>query len=97
MSQQQLCIFHINKNITLNIKYKCQDSKDLDAINADDEIVESLFHDNRANDNFNLNSLIYTNAYDYPIPDNIPNTSTGIYKFWKAIIFTTTEESFNLA
>src|SRR6266566_7534085 len=70
-SQQQLYIFHINKNIALNIKYNCQDSRDPGAVNADDEVIESPLHDDRADDNFNLNGSTYTNAYDYPIPNNV--------------------------
>src|SRR6266566_2278629 len=83
--------------MTLNIKRKYQDSRDLDIVNADDEAVESPLHNNRAGDNFNLNGPIYANARDYPVLDNISNTPAGVYELWKAMVFTTTEESFNLA
>ncbi len=96
-SQQQLYIFHINKNIALNIKRKCQDSKDPGAINADDKAVESPLHDDKAGDNFNLNGPTYANARDYPIPDNVPNTPASVYELWRAIVFIATEESFSLA
>src|SRR6266699_4294453 len=96
-SQQQLYIFHINKNIALNIKCKCQDSKDPDVVNADDEAVESPLHNNRADDNFNLNGPMYASVCDYLVPDNISNILAGVYEFWKAMVFTAIEESFNLA
>ena len=79
----------------MNIKRKYQDSRDPGTINADDEVVESLFYDDKANDNFNLNDFIYTNAYDYLIPDNVFNILTNIYKLWKVIVFITIEESFS--
>src|SRR6266699_5278580 len=82
--------------MALNIKCKYQDSKDPDIVNVDDEAVESLLHDDRANDNFNLNGLIYTNARDYLVLDNVPNTPVSVYEFWRVIVFTTIEESFNL-
>jgi len=97
MSQQQLCIFYINKNMALNIKYKCQDSRDPGVVNADDEVVESPLYDDKAGDNFNLNGPIYANTRDYLIPDNVPNTPAGVYKLWRVIVFIATEESFNLA
>src|SRR6266566_3255694 len=94
-SQQQLYIFHINKNIALNIKCKCQDSRDPGAINADDEAIELLFYNDRAGDNFNLNSLIYANTRNYPVLDNVSNTPAGVYEFWRVIIFIATEKSFS--
>ena len=97
ISQQQLYIFHINKNIALNIKHKCQDSKNPGTINANDETVELLLHNNKVGDNFNLNSLVYTNARDYLVLDNVLNTPANVYKLWKVIIFITTEESFSFA
>src|SRR6266699_7041425 len=77
-SQQQLYIFHINKNMALNIKCKCQDSKDPDVVNADDEVVESPFYDDRAGDNFNLNGPTYASARNYFVPDNVSNTPADI-------------------
>src|SRR6266699_5608319 len=83
--------------MALNIKRKCQDSRDFGAINADNEVVESLFHDDRAGDNFNLNGPTYTSARNYLIPDNVPNTPASVYELWKAIVFIITEESFSFA
>ncbi len=80
----------------MNIKRKCQDSKDLGIVNVDDETVELPFYNDRTNDNFNLNDLMYINARDYPIPNNISNTPAGIYEFWKAMVFTAIEKSFSL-
>ena len=96
-SRQQLYIFYINKNIALNIKCKYQDSRDPNAINADNETIESPFYNNRTDDNFNLNSPTYANTRDYPIPNHVPNTPAGIYEFWRAMVFTAIEESFSLA
>ena len=95
MSRQQLYIFYINKNIALNIKRKCQDSRDLDIINTDDEAIESPFYNDRVDDNFNLNGLIYASTRDYPISDNVFNTPAGVYELWKAMVFTAIEESFS--
>ena len=83
--------------MALNIKRKCQDSKDLGAVNADDEAVESPLHDDRASDNFNLNGPAYASARDYPVPDNVPNIPADVYELWKAIVFIAIEKSFSLA
>jgi len=95
-SQQHLYIFHINKNIALNIKRKYQDSRDPDTINADDEAIESPLYDDRAGDNFNLNGSIYANARNYLVSNNVSNTPAGIYELWRTIVFTATKKSFNL-
>src|SRR6266566_10064618 len=83
--------------MALNIKRKCQDSRDPSIINADDKAVESPLHNDRAGDNFNLNGPAYVNARDYPVSDNVPNTPAGVYELWRAMVFTATEESFSLA
>ncbi len=83
--------------MALNIKRKCQDSRDPGVINADDEVVESPLYDDKVGDNFNLNGPTYVNARNYLVPDNVPNTPASIYEFWKAIVFIATEESFSFA
>ncbi len=97
MSRQQLYIFYINKNIALNIKYKYQDSRNPDTINIDDKAVESPLHNDKASNNFNLNDFMYISICDYLVLDNVSNTPVSVYELWKAIVFTATEKSFNLA
>jgi len=79
----------------LNIKCKYQDSRDLGAINADDEAVESPLYNNRVDDNFNLNGSAYINARNYPVPNNVSNTPVNVYKLWKVIVFTVIKENFS--
>ena len=83
--------------MALNIKCKCQDSRNLGTVNADDEVVESPFYNDKVNDNFNLNDLTYANVRDYPILNNVSNTPAGVYELWKAMVFIATEESFSFA
>ncbi len=80
----------------LNIKCKCQDSKDLSIVNIDNETVKSPFYNDKANDNFNLNDSIYISTRDYLVLDNVSNIPAGVYELWKIIVFTAIEKSFNL-
>jgi MULE transposase domain len=111
-TQQQLCIFHLNKNMALNIKRKCKDATSAEEINAEDEAVEPPLRslddleaesDKEEEDEDedigvrDLNRPAIEGATDYTLPGLLDDTPFGIYTLWRVMVYTAKEEDFDNA
>jgi hypothetical protein len=109
--QQQLCIFHINKNMALNIKRKCKDNnptndddeavepplRPLDDLEADSDVDDISDQAEEEEDVRDLNRPAIEGATDYPLPGLLPDTPFGIYSLWLVMVYTAKEVDFNRA
>jgi predicted nucleic acid-binding Zn-ribbon protein len=107
-AQPQICIFHINKNVTLHVKRKwdkkaadevaaAQASRD-ENVDADaDADVDSDDEDTQAIVKL-LNRLAARVDEDEdvgPVPETIEHSKHGIYKLWEHILYARTLDGFN--
>lgn len=92
-AKQQLCVFHVNKNVTANMKKKWRGDM-APEVHDEDEAVEAPPEENALQD---VNAPAHTNNTSYPVPSTVPHTRAGIYELWKAMVYTAKEEDFNKA
>lgn len=90
-TQQQICIFHINKNITGNVsrKWKSNDDDPSPSSKADEIYDEDLDEEDR----YSLRKLNrWANktpgTYTLPNLDQIPVTKEALYELWEIIVYT---------
>jgi transposase-like protein len=101
-AQPQICIFHINKNVTLHIKRKwdkkaadevaaAQASRDENAdVDSDDEDTQAIVK--------RLNRLAARVDEDEdvgPVPETVEYSRHGIYKLWEHILYARPLDGFN--
>ena len=93
-TQLQLCIFHINQNVSLNAKRKWQGpggpAEDELDVNRDKEAAENEAIQN-LNDRARANEMLSRGQQ----PAEIPHTPTGFCQLWAYIVYANTEEDFD--
>jgi hypothetical protein len=101
---QQLCIFHINKNVALRIKQKWpldKSARDEDNGNpfheGEDEYEAQTNDDDNDDDSGALYTSARNHATNWAVPDTVPHTKAGLYSLWKAMMYTAKESDFNRA
>ncbi len=89
-AQQQICIFHINKNITGNIPrlWKNSDSEPSAHRNGVEINDEDLDTDARCYlQKLNKRAKKAPVSFTLPKLDSIPLTKEGLYKIWEIIVY----------
>ena len=99
-SRQQQCIFHINKNVVLNVKRKWRKPGGPEINTDNEEVLEPL---SRLPDDEEVDSDV---VRDLSTPDNesgknpsapaqIEHSMAGLFKLWKNMVFTIDETEFD--
>ncbi|KAK1621531.1 hypothetical protein BDP81DRAFT_336548, partial [Colletotrichum phormii] len=94
-TQLQLCIFHINQNVSLNVKRKWKGPggliNELDVTRnreaAEDEAIQNLNDRARANEALSCGQQ----------PQEIPHIPTGFCQLWAYVMYANTEDDFDAA
>lgn len=94
-AQQQICIFHINKNVTGNVPRKWKNSADDPSPSSKTDEIED--GDLDKDDQLHLKKLnrwasTAWGSYTLPKIDDIPNTKDGLYELWEIIVYTPSVE-----
>lgn len=108
-AQQQLCIFHVNKNIVLNVKRKWRKRpNEPRRSNTDDEALDEPLYDEAeqqaeaSEDRQELQALNAPARNDDSVPQfnqlpqqrDVPPSKAGLYALWKLMVYTTDQAVF---
>ena len=98
-SAQQICIFHANKNVVLNIKQKWRDPMNPSGIHPGDQAVAPPML--AEEDDHQIQALNALASHSRPVhhisADEVEYSQAGIYLLWKHMVYAKTEEDYGYA
>lgn len=103
-ADQQLCIFHVNKNVVLNIKRKWKKDVVEQLLAAEGApATQSAVNEEEELDGedwavvIRLNNLATCEGLLERLPETVEYSRAGLYKLWAHAIYVNTLDAFNLA